>query len=103
MMEISSLAKKVNALYAKYDAPLGYIIYRDGMGIAGPLVVVEYWGESQAELYENKLADMSDEFKKELQELQAEIGQHLVSKETFVGYYHEDLSYQGPADVAKNE
>ncbi|MEL7533394.1 MAG: hypothetical protein AAFN10_18920 [Bacteroidota bacterium] len=103
MMKISELAQKVNALYTKYDAPLGYIVYRDGMGIAGPLVVVENWGASEAELYENKLADMSDEFKKELQALRAEIGEHLVASQTFIGYYHADLSYEGPADVAKKE
>ena len=102
-MKIDKLAKKSVDLEKKYNSPFGYIVYRDELGMLGPKVIVEYWGDSTADLYQNKLAEMSEEYQKERKALSAEINELVVSSETFIGYYHADLSYEGPAVVAKKD
>lgn len=102
-MMINDLAEKVMALNQKYKVPGGFVMYRDGLGMIGPKVIVEYWGKSTSDLYVDKTNDLPEEYKKEQQALNAEIAKHLVGVETFMGYYHEDLSYEGPADMAKKD
>ncbi|MFK7921768.1 MAG: hypothetical protein AB8H47_07405 [Bacteroidia bacterium] len=103
VMKIDELAKKSVDLEKKYNSPFGYVIYRDELGMLGPKVIIEYWGDSTADLYQNKLAEMSEEYQKERKALSAEINELVVSSETFLGYYHADLSYEGPAVVAKKD
>lgn len=102
-MMIADFAKEAQAIYQKHNAPIGYWFFRDEMGLDAPLVVLQNWAGSRADLYENWQAEMPEAFRKEMGAFQQKIGKHLESVNTVMAYHHQDLIYDGSVEMAKKD